>query len=254
MQHVDGGAADDGDVSEEVVLADDELVEFHEFQDSEECDDDFRLGGGQFEQVIERECFSWSEMIEEELDFIGHGEAVIDDVAEVVGFLEAFENVLEGADEIEDGNFREGGGFFGGFVARIGLVGEATLLIELAEGEEARGVFELFVFDELADEFPARIIILDVLFRRLFVAREKGSGFQVHQIGRHDDELGSEVDVQELERVDVIKILLGNFLDRDGVDIELVFFNKIEQEIERTLEDFELDFVIGVFQRERVRG
>lgn len=170
-----------------------------------------------------------------------------------MGFLEAFEDVLEGADEIEDGNFREGGRFFGGFIAGIGLVGETALLIELAEGQETGGIFELFVFDELADEFPARIIVLDVFFGRLFVAREKGSGFQIHQIGSHDDELGSEVDVQELEGVDVIEILLGDFLDGDGVDIQLVLFDEVEQEIERTLEDFELDFVIGVFQGERVR-
>lgn len=71
-------------------------------------------------------------MIEKEFDFISNGKAVIDDVAEVMGFLEAFENVLEGADEIEDGNFRESGRFFGGFVAGIGLEGEAALLIELA--------------------------------------------------------------------------------------------------------------------------
>lgn len=38
------------------------------------------------------------------------------------------------------------------------------------------------------------------------------------------------------------------------MDIQLVFFDKIEQEIEWALEDFELDFVIGVFQREKGRG
>lgn len=81
-------------------------------------------------------------MIEQELDFVSDGEAVVDDVAEVVGFLEAFEDVLEGADEIEDGNFRKGGGFFGRFVTGIGLVGETTLLVELAEGEESGGVLE----------------------------------------------------------------------------------------------------------------
>lgn len=187
-------------------------------------------------------------MIEQELDFVSDGEAVVDDVAEVVGFLEAFEDVLEGADEIEDGNFRKGGGFFGRFVTGIGLVGETTLLVELAEGEESGGVLEFFVFDELADEFPARIIVLDVFFRRLLGARQEGSGFQIHQIGRHDDELGSEVDVQELEGIDVIEVLLGDFLNGNRLDIQFVLFDKVEQEIERTLEDFELDFVIGVFQ------
>jgi hypothetical protein len=32
------------------------------------------------------------------------------------------------------------------------------------------------------------------------------------------------------------------------MDIQLVFFDQIEQEVQRTLENFELDFVIGGFQ------
>lgn len=37
------------------------------------------------------------------------------------------------------------------------------------------------------------------------------------------------------------------------MDIQLILFDKIEQEIEGTFEDFELDFVIGVFQEENER-
>lgn len=92
-----------------------------------------------------------------------------------MGFLEAFEDVLEGADEIEDGNFREGGGFFYGFVAGVWLVGEAALLLKLAEGEESCGVFEFFVFDELADELPAWVIVLGIFFGRLLGAGEEGA-------------------------------------------------------------------------------
>jgi len=248
VKHVDGGSANDGDGSEQVVLADDELVEFHQFQKSEESNDDFGLGGGGLEQGVEAERLAGFEVVEEELDFIGDGEAVIDDVAEVMGFLEAFEDVLEGADEVEDGDFREGGRFFGGFVSGIGLEGEAALLVEFAEGEETGCVLEFFVFDELADEFPAWVIVFDVFFGGLFGAWEEGSGFQVHQVRRHDDELRGEVDVEEFEGIDVIEILFGDFLDGDRVDIELVLFDEVEQEIERALEDFELDFVIGIFQ------
>lgn len=248
MLHIDGGAADDGDVAQQMVLTDDELIELHQLQDGEESDDDLRLGGGRLEHGIKTQRLARFEMIQKKLDFIGHSEAVVDDIAEIVGFLEAFEHILKRTNEVEDGNFREGGRLLGRLVAGIGLVGETALLIELAKGEEAGGVFEFFVFDELADQFPTRIIILDIVFGRLFAPGQEGSGFQIHQIGCHDDELGGEVDVQKLEGIDVIEVLLGDFLDRDRMDIQLVFFDQIEQEIQGALENFELDFVIGGFQ------
>ncbi len=248
MLHVGRSAADDGDISEQVILADNELVEFHQFQDGEEGDDDFRLGGGGLEQGVEGERLAGFEVIEQEFDFVCDGETVINDIAEIVGFLEAFENVLEGADEIEDRDFRKSRRFFGGFVAWIGLMGETALLIDFAKGEETCCVLEFLVFDELANEFPARVVVFNIFLGRLFGAREKGSGFDVHQVGRHHNELGSEVDVEELESIDVIEVLLGDLLDRNGVDVQLVLFDQVEQEIERAFEDFELDFVIGVFQ------
>jgi hypothetical protein len=127
-------------------------------------------------------------------------------------------------------------------------------LIEFTERKETSSVFEFFVLDELTDELPARIIFFDVFFWGLLGAWQQGSGFQIHQVGRHDDELGSEVDVQELERVDVIQVLFGDFLDRDRLDIQLVLFDEVEQEIQRTFEDFELNFVIGVFQGRKGLG
>ena len=113
----------------------------------------------------------WSE---QELDLVGDGEAVVDDVAEVVGFLEAFQDVLKGADEIENGDLGESRRLGLGLVAGIGLVGEAPLLLQLADGEETGGVLEFLILDELADEFPARVIVLRVLLRE--AARCGGGG------------------------------------------------------------------------------
>lgn len=202
--HVDCGAADDSDLTQQVVLTDDELIELHQLQDGEESNNHLRLGGSRLEHGIETQRLAGFEMIQEKLDFIGDGVAIIDDITEIVGFLETFENILKCANQVKDGDFREGGWLLGWFVAGIGLVGESPLLIKFAKGEEAGGIFEFFVFDELADQFPAWIIILDVLLGRLFAARQKGPGFQIHQIGCHDDELGSEINVQELEGIDVI--------------------------------------------------
>ena len=190
----------------------------------------------------------------EQLDLVGDGEPVVDDVAEIVGFLEAFEDVLEGADQVEDRDFREGGGFLGGDVRGVRLVGEAAFLFEFAQREEAGGVLEFLVFDELADEFPARIVLLGVFFRRLVDAREQGPAFQIHQVGGHHDELGGEVDVEELEGVDVVEILAGDALDGDGMDVHLVLLDEVEQEVERAFEDFEADFVVVGFHEPGGRG
>ena len=36
------------------------------------------------------------------------------------------------------------------------------------------------------------------------------------------------------------------------MDVELVFLDKVKEKVERSLEDFEVDFVFGVFQVRRV--
>ena len=190
----------------------------------------------------------------EQLDFVGDGEAVVDDVAEIMGFLEAFQDVLERADQVENRDFGERGGFLGGQVRGVRLVGEAAFLFEFAQGEESGGVLEFLVFDELADEFPARIVLFGVLFGRLIDAWQQRPAFQIHQVGGHHDELGGEVDVEQLEGVDVVEILAGDALDGNGMDVHLVFFDEVEQEVERAFEDFEADFVVVGFHGAGGRG
>ena len=67
----------------------------------------------------------------EQFDFVGNGEAVIDDVAEIMGFLEAFQDILEGADEIENGNLGERGGFFRGQRPRRPVGGRSGLPVRV---------------------------------------------------------------------------------------------------------------------------
>lgn len=233
----------DFDFAEEVALADDELVHFHQFEDGEEGDDDLGLGGGGLEEEIEAGGLAWGEACEEHFDFIGDGVAVVDDIAEVVGLLEAFEDILKSADQVEDGDFGEGGGFLRKFGA-FGLEGEGIFLFGFAEGEEACGVLEFLVFDELANEFPARVVFLRFLIGRLFAAREEGAAFEIHQVGRHDDEFGGEVDVEEAEGFDVLEVLAGDAGDGNFVNIEFFLFDKVEQEVERAFEDVEPYLVV----------
>ncbi|MEY3395620.1 MAG: hypothetical protein RL346_1856 [Verrucomicrobiota bacterium] len=253
MLHVQSGSADDRDVSEQVILTDDELVELHELEHREECDDDLGLGRGRLEQGIERERLAGFEMIQKEFDLVRDGEAVIDDIPEVVRFLEALQNVLESADEIENRDFRQCRRFFRRFVAGIRLMGKPALLIDFPERQKASGILEFLVFDQLANQFPARIVVFHILLWRLLVAGKQGPGFDIHQIGGHHDEFRRKVDIQQLEGIDVIEILPGDLFNGNAVDVQLVFFDEVEQQVEGTFEDLELDFVIGIFQGDERR-
>jgi len=249
-----GIAAFDDDVTEEFALSDEELVEFHQLEQGEEGDDHFRLGGGALEQFFETPGFTGLEVLHEQFDFIGNIESIVDDIAEIMGFFEAFQDILEGADQIENRDLGQARWFFLREVRSIRLMGEAAFLFEFPEGEESGGVFEFFVFDELTDEFPAWIVILGIFFGWLIDAREEGPAFQIHQVCRHDDELGSEVDVEQFEGVDVIEILPRDALDGNSMNVHLILFDEVEQEIEGALEDFEAHFVVVGFHRAGGRG
>ena len=50
---------------------------------------------------------------------------------------------------------------------------------------------------------------------------------------------------ERAHRVEVLEVLLGDERDRDVEDVELVLLDQVQQQIERTLEDVELDLVAG---------
>jgi len=243
---VDAATFDDN-ISEQIALANDELVEFHQFQERQEGDDHLGLGSGGLEQLLETPCFAGLKIPHEQFNLVRYRVTIIDDIAEIMGFLEALEDILESTDQVENRDFRECWRSFRWHFLGIRLVGEAALLLELPQRKEAGGVFEFFVFDELTDKFPTRIVVLRIFLGRLLHPRQQGAAFQIHQIGSHHDELGGKVNIEQLEGVDVVEILPGDVFDGNRVDVDLVFFDEVEQEVERTFEDFEADFVVVGF-------
>ena len=68
------------------------------------------------------------------------------------------------------------------------------------------------------------------------------------KIGCHDHELAGEVDVQHLEGLDVFQILLGDALDGDAVNVELIALDESKARRSRwTLEDVQPDLVFLFF-------
>ena len=129
--------------------------------------------------------------------------------------------------------------------ALVSVVGAAIarkylFLLELPDLQLLRRFLELLVFDQLPNQFPARIIFVDIFLRRLLIDRQQAAALQVNQIRRHDDELAGDLDVQFLERLEIFEVLPRDALERDIVDVDLVALDQIKQEIERTFENSSL--------------
>ena len=107
------------------------------------------------------------------------------------------------------------------------------------------GFLELFVFNQLPDQLPARIIFFCFLLRRLLIHWKQAAALDIEKVRRHDDEFAGHIDIQFLEGLQIFEVLPGDALDRDVVDVELIALDQIEQEIERALENLEFDLVIG---------
>src|SRR5208337_4637820 len=82
-----------------------------------------------------------------------------------------------------------------------------------------------------------------VFFGGQGIGREKHSGFDVDERGGHVDEFGGDVDVLDFELVKVVEILAGDFGDLDVVDAHFLLFDEVEQEVERTFVDGDVDAV-----------
>ena len=61
--------------------------------------------------------------------------------------------------------------------------------------------------------------------------------------GRHDEELARDFHVQRLEGAEVGQVLLGDSGDGDVPDLDPLLLHQMEQEIEGTGEDLEIDRV-----------
>ena len=56
-------------------------------------------------------------------------------------------------------------------------------------------LFELLVFDQLADEIPARIVIFRFFLRRLQIRRKQAATLEVEEVRGHRHEFSSDIDI-----------------------------------------------------------
>jgi hypothetical protein len=73
--------------------------------------------------------------------------------------------------------------------------------------------------------------------------RQKAAAFDVDQIRRHYNELSRDLQVEHSKCFEILEVLARDPFNRNIVDINLVLFDEIEQEVQWTFKDLKLHFV-----------
>ena len=116
---------------------------------------------------------------------------------------------------------------------RAGTVEHEAALIPKA-AHSGRESFHALIFDELADQHVLRVFF--VLVSRLRRLRQEQPRFNLQERRCHDEELASIIDIEAIELPDVFIELVRNRHNRDVVDVDLVLFDQVQEQVERTLE------------------
>src|SRR5262245_53402801 len=91
---------------------------------------------------------------------------------------------------------------------------------------------ELLIFEKAADQLRARVFRF--FADRVGIRRQKHSRFDVNQLGRDDEELRRDIDVQFLHEAYIGEVLLGDLRDGNVIDVELLSPDHVQKQLERT--------------------
>lgn len=112
----------------------------------------------------------------------------------------------------------------------VGVVGQRP--------EDPTHVLEGLAFEETGEQkvafFPERQFLVEV---DVFSARQEPAGLQLHQGGGDQKELRRHVEIEEFHLVDFGQICVDDEHQIDLVDVDLLFQDEMQQQVERALED-----------------
>jgi len=111
------------------------------------------------------------------------------------------------------------------------------LAVELPSGFLIR-----LVFEQAPHEFFAGVRPLFLIIRRL-IGRQQHFGLDLQQRGRHDEEFSRHGEIQLLHGLYIFEVLLRDQRDGNIVDVDFVFLDEMEQEIERSFEILDTDLI-----------
>src|ERR1043166_4349694 len=234
----------DFDVLEQSSLERAHLLQANQFQQGKKRDHDFDARGKRAKQIGKTQRPPTTDSLQDKLDLFRNAVALAENLLHTFARFDAFDHRLESVDQLENSNFAEPKRTVQW--RRRCFARKDSLLFQLTLMKFGGSVLELFVFDQLADQLPTRVVVVGIFFRRLLVGWEKAATLPVNEVGGHDDKFAGQIDVQFPERLKILEVLVGNPLERDIVDVDLVSLDQIKQEIERPFENLELDLVIAV--------
>src|SRR5713101_4503954 len=167
-------------------------------------------------------------------DHLTHGDGFFIHLEDWLG-ADAFQNLLERFHQID---YVRGNLWFGSLglheVAN-GWIRPYRVFELLFLHQHLRCGFELFVLDETIHQFGAGVV---VGFRgRRRITRQQHLRLDVNQNRSHVDKLGGDVHIQFAKLFYVGQILAGNFRNRYIVDIDVLFADEVEQQVERAFID-----------------
>src|SRR5205807_3753580 len=218
------------------------LVQADQLEQGQERNDDLNPRDDLAKQFGKTHRRSVAHALQDILNFIGHTEPFAKDFLQVLSRLDPFDYFLKCMDQLENSNFVQRQWR----VCNRDIAGEDSFLFERAIVQLRSGLFELLVFDQLANQIPARIVLFGIFLRRLLIERKQAAALQINEIRCHDHELARDVDLQLFESLEIFKILARDSFDRNIVNIDLVALDQVKQEIERPFKNFELNLVVGL--------
>ena len=144
----------------------DELLEPDQFQQREKSADDFGPVRGALKQFGEAHAAALGDDFQDELDFFADGPFVLENVARVAfALFEALQHAVDGVEQVE--NATRPVSRAGAADSNSSLPGRRGKTFSWRASSDLQlrgGVLEFFIFDELADEFPARVFAFVLAF------------------------------------------------------------------------------------------
>jgi hypothetical protein len=129
----------------------------------------------------------------------------------------------------------------GAFHVHQRLAGEHVAVQQRPLRQRQRGLAVALVIQQLAHQIGARVCLL--LFFAPFRRRQQHARLDQRESRGHDEELAGDVEIQPAHHFQIRQVLLGDRGDGDVNDLHLVLLDEVQQQIEGTFEDGELDAV-----------
>jgi hypothetical protein len=98
---------------------------------------------------------------------------------------------------------------------------------------------DLFVFDESAHEFGARVLRLCPVGRLL--GRQQHAALDLDQHRRHQQVFAGQLEVVSADLCDVFQVLACDAGQRDVEDVEVLLADEVQQQVQRAFESLEKD-------------